>query len=386
MMNQTIRALALVMALFTVGACSGPIVANPPAVAGAPIVKATPPPPRDDPQPVQFPRDDAPHDRLTEWWYVTGHLTTLDGSRAFGYEAVVFRAIRGDFPVTWASHMALTEKPRNGREGSFTYYERAEIGPQVDISAAIDLPIAAAFAITGADPLSPATFENELWSMVVGLDGSIHIGAEWFNLQLSAPEAPVLHDNDGWVDFDVAGGSYYYSRTRMPTSGTLTVDGEVLAVQGTSWFDHQWGDFIAVGGGGWDWFALTLDDGSARGIEVTLSFVRAADGSYPLIYGTWINGDGDYDRIDGSEIQLTPTGEWTSPHTGATWPSGWKLKIPTRGLQVTITPDVKDQELDTRATTGVIYWEGSNVVRGNLNGRPVRGDAYVELTGYASLR
>lgn len=386
MMNQMMRALALVMALFTVGACSGPIVANPPAVAGAPIVKATPPPPRDDPQPVQFPRDDAPHDRLTEWWYVTGHLTTLDGSRAFGYEAVVFRAIRGDFPVTWASHMALTEKPRNGREGSFTYYERAEIGPQVDVSAASDLPIAAAFVITGADPLSPATFENELWSMVVGLDGSIHIGAEWFALQLSAPEAPVLHDNDGWVDFDVAGGSYYYSRTRMPTGGTLTVDGEVLAVQGTSWFDHQWGDFIAVGGGGWDWFALTLDDGSARGIEVTLSFVRAADGSYPLIYGTWINGDGDYDRIDGSEIQLTPTGEWTSPHTGATWPSGWKLKIPTRGLQVTITPDVKDQELDTRATTGVIYWEGSNVVRGSLNGRPVRGDAYVELTGYASLR
>ena len=386
MMKQMIRALAMVMALFAVSACSGPIVANPPAVAGAPIVKATPPPPRNDPQPVQFPRDDAPHDRLTEWWYVTGHLTTLDGSRAFGYEAVVFRAIRGDFPVTWASHMALTEKPRNGREGSFTYYERAEIGPQVDISALIDAPIAAAFAITGADPLSPDTFENEPWSMIVGLDGSMQIGAEWFDLQLAAPETPVLHDNDGWVDFDVAGGSYYYSRTRMPTGGTLTVDGEVLAVQGTSWFDHQWGDFIAVGGGGWDWFALTLDDGSARGIEVTLSFVRAADGSYPLIYGTWINGDGDYDRIDGSEIQLTPTGEWTSPHTGATWPSGWKLKIPTRGLQVTITPDVKDQELDTRTTTGVIYWEGSNVVRGSINGRPVRGDAYVELTGYASLR
>jgi predicted secreted hydrolase len=380
------KVMALVFALFAVSACSGPILANPPAVAGAPIVKATPPPPRNDPQPVQFPRDDAPHDRLTEWWYVTGHLTTLDGSRAFGYEAVIFRAIRGDFPVTWASHMALTEKPRNGREGSFTYYERAEIGPQVDITAMIDAPIAAAFAITGADPLSPATIDNDPWSMIVGLDGSMQIGAEWFNLQLAAPETPVLHDNDGWVDFDVAGGSYYYSRTRMPTGGTLTVDGEVLAVQGTSWFDHQWGDFIAVGGGGWDWFALTLDDGSARGIEVTLSFVRAADGSYPLIYGTWINGDGDYDRIDGSEIQLTPTGAWTSPHTGAAWPSGWELKIPTRGLQVTITPDVRDQELDTRATTGVIYWEGSNVVRGSLNGRPVRDDAYVELTGYASLR
>ncbi|MFZ9268308.1 MAG: lipocalin family protein, partial [Candidatus Limnocylindrus sp.] len=134
------------------------------------------------------------------------------------------------------------------------------------------------------------------------------------------------------------------------------------------------------------WFALTLDDGSARGIEVTLSFVRAADGSYPLIYGTWIDGDGRYARIDGSEIDLNPTGEWTSPHTGTTWPSGWELEIASRGLKVTITPDVLDQELDTRATTGVIYWEGSNTVRGSLGSRTIRGDAYVELTGYASLR
>lgn len=380
------RTLLLALAIFTVSACSGPILANPPAVAGAPIVKPTPLAPRNDPQPVQFPRDDAPHDRLTEWWYVTGHLNTLDGTRAFGYEAVIFRAIRGDFPVTWASHMALTEKPRPGREGSFTYLERAEIGPQVDITALIDAPVSAAFTITGADPLSPATLDNEPWSMLVGLDGSMQIGAEWFNLQLAAPETPVLHDNDGWVDFDGAGGSYYYSRTRMPTGGTLTVDGEVLAVQGTSWFDHQWGDFIAVGGGGWDWFALTLDDGSARGVEVTLSFVRAADGSYPLIYGTWIDGNGRYARIDGNEIELKPTGEWTSPHTGTTWPSGWELAIPSRGLEVSITPDVLDQELDTRATTGVIYWEGSNTVSGRLGSRAVRGDAYVELTGYASLR
>jgi predicted secreted hydrolase len=114
--------------------------------------------------------------------------------------------------------------------------------------------------------------------------------------------------------------------------------------------------------------------------------VRAADGSYPLIYGTWIDGDGDYARIDGSEIDLVPTGEWTSPHTGTTWPSGWELEIASRGLSVTITPDVLDQELDTRATTGVIYWEGSSTVRGSLGSRTIRGDAYVELTGHASLR
>ncbi len=378
--------LLLMIAALSTAACSGPILSNPAAPIGAPIVKPTPRPAPNDPQPIVFPRDDAAHDRLTEWWYVTGHLTTLDGLRAFGYEAVVFRATRGDFPVTWASHVALTEKPRGGREGSFNYLQRSEIGPQVDITSLFEGSITAAFAITGADPLSPPTLDGDPWSMVINQDGSMQIGAEWLNLQLAAPGTPVLHDNDGWIDLDVAGGSYYYSRTRMPTQGSLTVDGEEFAVTGSSWFDHQWGDFIAVGGGGWDWFALTLDDGSARGVELMLSFVRAADGTYPLIYGTWVASDGSVERIDESDIRLTPTGTWLSPHTGTAWPSGWELRVPSKGLRVTITPELLDQELDTRGTTGVIYWEGANRVSGSLGGRAVRGAAYVELTGYASLR
>ena len=250
--------LLLLIAALTVSACSGPIFSNMAALPGAPIVKATPLPPRNDPQTIIFPRDDAAHDRLTEWWYVTGHLATLDGSREFGYEAVIFRAERGAFPVTWASHIALTEKPRSGRTGTFTYAQRSEIGAQVDVSATVSAPSAAVFAITGVDPLNPATFNNTPWVMSVGLDGGMQISAEWLELQLAAPAAPVLHDNDGWIDFADAGGSYYYSRTRMPTQGMITVDGEQLSVSGSSWFDHQWGDFIAIGGGGWDWFALNM--------------------------------------------------------------------------------------------------------------------------------
>ena len=68
------------------------------------------------------------------------------------------------------------------------------------------------------------------------------------------------------------------------------------------------------------------------------------------------------------------------------WPSGWTLQIASKGLRVTITPELLDQELDTRATTGVIYWEGATRVSGTLGGEPVSGAAYVELTGYASLR
>ena len=381
------RALVLVLfAALAVSACNGPILSRSAAPTGAPIVKATPLAPRNDPQPVSFPRDDAAHDRLTEWWYVTGHLATFDGSREFGYEAVIFRAERGAFPVTWASHIALTEKPRGGRAGSFQYVQRSEIGPQVDIGPQFFVPPAAAFAITGAEPLNPATLGNEPWVMNLGLDGKMQISAEWLELQLAAPAAPVLHDIDSWVDFADAGGSYYYSRTRMPTQGEITIDGVALSVAGSSWFDHQWGDFIAIGGGGWDWFALNMTDSAGRPIDLMLSFVRDADGNYPLIYGTWVAANGSVDRIPASDIQLTATGSWLSPATGANWPSGWRLEIPSKGLSVAISPEVLDQELDTRATTGVIYWEGANRVSGTLNGRPVSGAAYVELTGYASLR
>ena len=107
------------------------MLANPPAPH--PVVDAGPAPagaPARSPAGRRCPRDDAPHDRLTEWWYDTGHLRADDGRR-FGFEFVVFRAERGGFPVSWASHLALTDE--TGR--TFRYAQRSEIGPQVDRTA-----------------------------------------------------------------------------------------------------------------------------------------------------------------------------------------------------------------------------------------------------------
>ena len=175
------------------------------------------------------------------------------------------------------------------------------------------------------------------------------------DLALGPDERPVmLHDGDGWIDFGPAGGSYYYSRPRLPLTGTLTLDGEPLHVEGTAWFDHQWGDFISVGGGGWDWFAVNLDDGS----DLMLSLVRAADGSYPLVHGTSVRADGRIEHLGPDAFTVEPIGTWTSPTTGATYPSGWHVRIPSQGLDLTLTPTVEDQELDTRATTGVVVLGG----------------------------
>jgi len=385
-----LRGLLTGLLVFFLAACSGPVLANPPAARPSVAPRTPTPAAPADPRPVVLPRDDGPHDRLTEWWYYTGHLAAADG-RTFGFEYVVFRAERGGFPVSWASHLAVTDEAGQ----RFAYGQRSEIGPQVDLSPrdSNGAPGGFALALAGVDPARPATLANAAWTMtgsgghdtlsaVVGpAEAAATTMPNGFGLQLDlAPLAPpALHGRNGWVDFGGAGGSYYYSRTRMTAAGTLVVDGERLAVTGTAWFDHQWGDFIAVGGGGWDWFAINLDDGS----DLTLSLVRSADGTYPLVYGTLVLPDGTARPVARDEISVDALGSWTSARTGATYPSGWRVRIAGAALDVTVTPTLRDQELDTRATTGVVYWEGSQRVTGTRSGRPVSGKGYVELTGYA---
>ena len=205
------------------------------------------------------------------------------------------------------------------------------------------------------------------------------LSALGLDLQLVSRKPPALHDRDGWIDFGPAGGSYYYSRTAMDAAGTLTIGHVRYRVDGDAWFDHQWGDFISVGGGGWDWFAVNLDDGT----DLTLSQVRDADGSYPLVYGTVVDPAGVTRHLGPDEFVVTVTDRWQSPTTGAVYPAAWSIDIPADDLTIDLTPTVAGQELDTRATTGVVYWEGSQVVRARRGDASLGGEAYVELTGYA---
>lgn len=392
-----IAGLLLVACGIVAGCAGGPILANAPVVRPSPATTPAPPAPLPDPQPVVLPRDDGPHDRLTEWWYYTGHLRDVASGARYGFEFVVFRAERGDFPVSWASHLAVTDEAGD----AFHYGQRSEIGPQVDRSphagggtgaGAPGDPTGFALDVRGVGPTDPQAAATPPWSMS-GSDGTDRLAAALtpaeasaagspgglgLDLALSAARPPVLHGADGWIDFGPAGGSYYYSRTRMAASGSLVLDGRSLTVEGTAWFDHQWGDFISVGGGGWDWFAVDLDDGT----DLTLSLVRDASGGYSLAYGTLVGADGTASHLGAAAFTVTVTRSWTSPKTGATYPAGWRIDVPSEALSIGLTPTVADQELDTRATTGVVYWEGSQRVTATRAGRPLGGEAYVELTGY----
>jgi predicted secreted hydrolase len=371
--------IAVAAAALVIVGCSGPILANPTAPAAVPPTPSPAPSTAADPRPITFPPDDAPHDRLTEWWYYTGHLVDASGGR-WGFEFVIFRAERAGFPVTWASHLALT----NETQGSFTYAQRSEVGPQVNQSP----PSGTAFSLSirGTSPLDPQAATLDPWTMsnAVGPDrlhGALDDGST-IDLHLLSTKPPVLQDTDGWVDFGPAGGSYYYSRTRLDVSGALTIAGHRLAVVGEAWFDHQWGDFISVGGGGWDWFAVNLADGT----DLTISRVRAADGSLALAYGTLVGLDGSAQHLGAADVtvEASPGQTWTSLATGAVYPAAWTIRIPRESLVIGLRPTVANQELDTRPTTGVVYWEGSQVVTATRAGTPVAGEAYVELTGYAT--
>jgi len=372
---------ALLPLALVVCACGGPILARPVPTPASVDTPARPAPSRmPDPQPIALPLDDGPHDRLTEWWYDTDHLVA-DVGRRFGFELVVFRAERGALPVAWASHLAVTDEAGD----RFLYDQRAQVGGEVSrpvegggFDLAVGRDVAPGIPEPGVVPwtMRGAGGRDQVAATGVAGDGT------GFGLRLdldAGGRAAVAHDGDGYVDFGDAGGSYYYSRTRLDAAGSLTVGDETMAVTGQAWFDHQWGDFIAVGGGGWDWFAVNLEDGT----DVTLSLVRDATGAYPLAYGTLVRPDGTVRHLADDAFEVEVTARWASAATGADYPAGWHISVPSETLVIDLAPTVAAQELDTRATTGVVYWEGSQRVSATLDGVPLGGEGYVELTGYA---
>jgi RND superfamily putative drug exporter len=367
----------LILVTPLLAACSSPILAAPAAVhpTTPPAASAAPRPA--DPIPITLPGEDAPHDRLTEWWYYTGHLRDDAGGR-YGFEFVIFRAERGGLPVSWASHLAITDETHD----EFRFAQRTEIGPQVDRSTAGHFTLGFAPTAGASDALAWAMDGGgglDAISALAPADAaSPSTGLLGIDLQLREAKPAAFHDDDGWIDFGPAGGSYYYSRTAMTAKGDLVVDGKTIHVTGEAWFDHQWGDFIAVGGGGWDWFAVNLSDGT----DLMLSLVRNADGSYPLVYGTIVDKAGVTRRLARDAFEVKVTDHWTSPATGATYPAGWRVTIPGEDLTIDLRPTVADQELDTRASTGVVYWEGSQVVSATRGTTRLGGEGYVELTGY----
>ena len=309
------------------------------------------------PAPIHLPADDTPHDALTEWWYYTGHLTAESGQK-YGFEEVIFQVERTGVPVFYAAHFAMTDQLR----GEFHFDQRTWVRNE-----------------------RPTSFNlgDGTWQ-IGGTGASDTLQARMpdyaIDLAFTPAKPPAFHGKNGVISFGAVGDSYYYSTTRARIAGTVVDHGVSVPVTGEAWKDRQWGNFIVTPGGGWDWFSLQLDDGS----DVMLFVLHDSAGTNSAAYGTFVDAAGRATPIEPNAVIVKPTATWTSPHTQTTYPSGWRIDFLDRPLQVSLAPTMPDQELDTRPSTGQIYWEGEVGIDGEAGGKPLAGKGYVELTGYSA--
>jgi predicted secreted hydrolase len=206
-------------------------------------------------------------------------------------------------------------------------------------------------------------------------------GVGTLDLVQVAEKPPAVHGYDG-VSLKAACdtcASHYYSMTRLRTSGTLLYRGRRLRVRGISWMDHEFGSGqLLPDMPGWDWFSIQLDDHR----EIMDYRLRRKDATIvPESSGSLVDAHGGVRYLPLQAVLVDVLDSWKSPHTGARDPSGWRVRIPTASIDVTLVPAVRDQEL-ANTVGGVSYWEGAVDVNDTSSGRHV-GVGYVELTGYA---
>jgi predicted secreted hydrolase len=318
--------------------------------------------------PVRFPQDEAAHRDLNEWWYYTGHMNAVTpGGKMhhYGFELVFFQALRSDLPPFYAAHFAISDLTR----GEFHFDQRRLIEPGAVIP---DGTSTNGIRVSIGD-----------WS-IQGVNGLDHLAAGMANYTLHVDvlglKPATLHNGNGLITYGLGGFSYYYSRTRMALSGTLIDHQQPLQVNGVVWMDHQWGNFLALGGGGWDWFSIQLNNGT----EMMLYFIRDAMGKTISTYVEDIGPRADVHLLPAGALHVNVLDHWKSPVTGVNYPSGWHLAINNQQLQaeLSLTPELKDQELVVYQSTGNSYWEGAVSISGQSAGQVVQGEGYVELTGY----
>jgi predicted secreted hydrolase len=321
----------------------------------------------------RFPRDHFNHPAYqTEWWYYTGNIKANDGRR-FGFELTFFRqAISRDHDTSvwhmddlYMAHLALSDL----RGHRFYHDERINrAGP----------------GLAGVDE-NAALIWNGNWQVKIGAgDQSLNATDDQFAIQfdLKPAKPPVIHGRDGISQKASGAGhaSHYISFTRLLTSGNIELNGVTYQVQGTTWMDHE---FFSASmdstESGWDWLSLQLEDNT----ELMLYRLRHKDGSVdPYSSGSYIDAQGRCHNLSAGDFSMIPAGDlWTSPRTSAAYPTRWHVGVPSLGLQLEITTQLRDQELEE--TVGPSYWEGAIDIAGQRGGNPMHGVGYLEMTGYA---
>ncbi|NNE67577.1 MAG: carotenoid 1,2-hydratase [Pyrinomonadaceae bacterium] len=329
--------------------------------------------------PLTLPRDLYAHrNAQTEWWYYTGHLKT-SGGRRFGFELCFFKRRTdldrfGQIPLRvfgnpiYFAHFAITDI--DGRQ--FEYSHRKSSNGLLE---------------------APASASEKHYHLRLG-DWSIRESGDSHVMRASisddivfeatvTPQKPVVLNGskgDGVSFKDEGQASRYFSYTRMSLEGDLTFEGRTEHFDGSAWMDREFGTWTPTEKQqGWDWFSIQLENGTDLMVyQLRDSKNKVSDYSSGVLVGR----EGSYRNLNRKDFEVRATGYWKSPNSGAVYPSGWIVEVPGEGLELRVEPLLRDQELDTRGTTMIVYWEGTCKVSGTQDENDVKGQAYVELVGY----
>jgi len=330
-----------------------------------------------------FPQDHFSHPEFkTEWWYYSGHLLTQE-KKSYGYQLTFFRTglnretkqrSKWSIQDLYFAHLAITDESKK----KFGYLEKISRG---------------SLGEAGALPYKPSEKTFRIWIEDWAIEGtgpemqshSLKAGNKNFGIELLlVPEKnPVIHGQNGISQKAEGEGyaSHYYSISRFKTEGKILLQHKEIPVQGISWMDHEFGSAqLREYQAGWDWFSIQL----ANGMELMFYQIRWKDGKVdPYSSGTIVFPDGTHLHLTKKEFQIEVLDQWKSPKSNAVYPSKWKIKVPGHQIELALSPTVKGQELITKESTRVTYWEGSVKVEGKYQGSSIDGLGYAELTGYA---
>ena len=316
---------------------------------------------------MRFPHDEGSHPEFRiEWWYLTGWLD--EAARPLGFQITFFRArpqLKHDNPSAFTprqiliAHAALSD-PEHGR---LIHAQRAA---------------REGFGLAGAEPDRTHVWIDD-WRLEQRgriYQSRISTGEFQFELAFESRQPPLLQGGNGLSRKGPSpqSASYYYSLPHLHVNGTITRESRSQPVSGSAWLDHEWSSqYMEKAAVGWEWIGINLDGGAAL-----MAFrMRDQRGGSFWAGGALRRADGLLRVFSPADIRFTPRREWRSGRTGTSYPVSWLVKA--GELELDIEPLFDDQEHDTRASTGTIYWEGA--VRALRNGRRV-GLGYLELTGY----
>ena len=319
---------------------------------------------------LAFPRDYGAHPAFrTEWWYVTGWLRDRGGAE-YGVQVTFFRSRPGIAEASTSAfaprqllfaHAALADP----RRGSLLHDQRAA---------------RAGFDLAGAAEGDTRVWIGD-WSLArEGAAYRARVPARGFAVDLSfvPTQALLLQGERGYSRKgpQPVHASYYYSEPQLAVEGRITLANGELAVGGVAWLDHEWSsEVMPPGAVGWDWTAINLADGGAL-----MAFrMRDKEGRSLWASGVARDARGTVTRYAPDEVEFVAERRWRSPRTGFTYPVAMRVRVGRD--EIHLAPLFDDQELDARASTGTVYWEGA--VSARRSGSDV-GRGYLELTGYGN--